>query len=100
MVDEKKVALPVFTSPSGSALDELLLSLLNSVAGSINSKRTVAISVTAIDDDLSFSESRIICSPLLGPTLAENLRRVAQDIEDKEAVKSTVPQSNRSTALH
>jgi hypothetical protein len=91
--------LPLFTTPSGESLDELLLSMLDSAAGSIDSSGVVAISIVMIDIELNTTASRLMCHPLVGAHLAQRLKQVA-DVLEKDAGDHKTPQNNQSQRVH
>jgi hypothetical protein len=91
--------LPMFTTPSGSPLDELLLSLLNSAAGQVNSGKVVAISLTMIDANMNASTSWVLDHATLGVHLAHRLRQMAERIE-QGALKHKAPDNNQSQRVH
>lgn len=99
MADDEDIFPPVFTTPSGLSLDEPLSSLLDTIAGSIDSQRVMAVSIVMIDADLNVAASRILCHPLIGPQLAARMRAAADAI-DKAAMIQSAPTNNQSERVH
>lgn len=91
--------LPMFTTPSGSPIDELLLSLLNAAAAQTDRSRIVAVSLTMIDQNLNCSTSWMLGHPTTGVHLAHRLRQMAEKIE-AGAVVNRAPDNNQSQRVH
>lgn len=98
-MDEFDFNSPVFTTPSGTSLDEQLSSLLDHMAEAVDRQNIIAVGMVFIDAECTASASRLVVHPLAHELLAKRFRSAAEAIEQQLAVEKP-PENNSSSALH